>query len=92
VKYVVDFLKHRKEKGDTLILWTSREGEDLNWATNLCKEWGILIDYVNENPKEVIAGGKNPRKIEADLYIDDKCLNHNSEWLKLKILLMDDYI
>ena len=92
VKYVVDFLKHRKMKNDILILWTCREGEDLEWAVQICKDWGILLDYVNENTKEVVDSGRNPRKIEADLYIDEKCLNHVSEWHKLKDLLWDDYV
>lgn len=92
VKYVVDFLKRRKDMGDTLILWTSREGQELEWAVNLCKEWGIQIDYANENTKEVIKSGRDPRKIEADLYVDAKSVNSEHEWQRLKFLLMDEYI
>ena len=92
IKYVVDFLKHRKMRNDTLILWTCREGKDLEWAEKICRDWGILIDYVNENTTEVKESGRDPRKIEADLYIDEKSLNHIYEWQRLKVLLWDDYV
>jgi len=91
VKNVIDFLKFRKEMDDTLILWTCREGEALDWAVKKLIEWEIPFDYVNENAKEIIDGGKNPKKIEADLYIDSKSINHIHEWPRLEFL-KDKYL
>ena len=65
-----------------LILWTCREGEYLQQALDFCELYGIKFDYVNENCKERIEYyGNNSRKIEADLYIDDKSVQSNVEKL-----------
>lgn len=66
-------LKKNKAKGDTLILWTCREGEILEQAISWCASFGLEFDYVNENTPELIKRyGNDTRKIGADLYIDDK--------------------
>jgi len=63
----------RQRKGDTLILWTCREGESLKRALEWCVAQGLYFDFANENTPERIAEfGNDCRKIGADLYIDDK--------------------
>ena len=52
-------------------------------AVNWCASKGLYFDEVNENPPEEIDKWQsNPRKVGADVYIDDKALNPNSipEW------------
>ena len=56
-----------KKMNCILILWTSREKEDLKEALNLIKKWKLPFDYINEYP---LRG--NSRKINVDMYIDDK--------------------
>ena len=69
----ISLLRKLKDKGATIILWTCREGENLEEAVKWCKENDVPIDLVNENDKERIKiWGNNCRKIGADLYIDDK--------------------
>lgn len=59
----------RQKYGAYLILWTDREGEDLEAALDACREWGITFDAVNKNePTGVAVMGRNPRKIVADEY------------------------
>ena len=62
--------------GACLVLWTCRTGIELDEAVNACAEWGLEIDYVNENPPSRIAmyHGEDPRKISADEYWDDKAV------------------
>ena len=70
------FLKKRKCLGDQLILWTCREGEELEQAIIWCKEKGLYFDAVNDNLIEVKKKyGKNSRKISCDFYIDDRAVN-----------------
>ncbi|OYO76087.1 hypothetical protein C8E03_108132 [Lachnotalea glycerini] len=72
-KDLIRHLKFRKLQGDKLILWTCRCEERLTEAVEWCKEQGLEFDAVNENLPELIAlFGGNPRKICADIYIDDK--------------------
>lgn len=47
------------------VLWTCRN--DIEEAVDLCEQNGIFFDYINEYP---VRG--NPKKVQADLYIDDK--------------------
>ncbi len=67
---VIDYIK--AHKGDTIILYTCRHGQDLTDAVEWCKQQGIVFDYINENTKELIEKYGDSRKIAADVYIDDK--------------------
>ena len=70
---LIDALRARQRRGDTVILWTCREGELLRAAVDWCKSQDLIFDAVNDNlPERVQQYGKNPRKIGADLYIDDR--------------------
>jgi hypothetical protein len=63
----------RRVERYTLILWTCRDGQDLENATEFLKKHGIYFHHVNENdPKRIELYGGDSRKISADLYIDDK--------------------
>lgn len=67
-----EYLIRRQSEGDSVILWTCREDEDLEKAVQFCKDHGLNPDYVNENhPRIVEAFGKDTRKIFANMYIDD---------------------
>ena len=73
--YMIASVKQLREDGDKIILWTCREGNDLEKAITWCAERGLFFDAVNDNleeNKEFFCG--NSRKIVADYYIDDKAL------------------
>ena len=79
---LINFLKRRKESGDKLILWTCREGDDLEMAVKWCQEQGICFDAINDNLPAVIEKyGCNSRKISCDFYIDDKAVAGNIDKL-----------
>lgn len=61
-----------------LILWTCRNGKDLDFAVDWCKERGLIFDAVNENLPRIIKkyGGDN-RKVSADIYIDDSAASYD---------------
>ena len=72
----INIIRDAKSRGATIVLWTCREGKDLEDALNWCKENNIPIDYANENiPERIKSWGNNCRKISADIYIDDKAIN-----------------
>ena len=80
---VIDYVKRLAADGSKIILYTSRENGTrklLDEAVAFCKEQGILLYAVNENPGNPHAEkiGLKPsdgRKVYADLYIDDKAIN-----------------
>lgn len=73
---ILDFAKNLKANGQTIILWTCREGQALADAVNWCKQQGLEFDKVNDNDDErVKIWGNFNRKIYADFYIDDHALD-----------------
>lgn len=73
---VIDFVKYRKKQfNDTIILWTCREGKYLDEAIDWCVQKQIPLDYINDNCDQVKEGYGQSRKILADIYIDDKCVD-----------------
>ena len=76
-------MKRLAADGSKIILYTSRENGTrklLDEAVAFCKEQGIPLYAVNENPGNPHAAkiGLKPsdgRKVYADLYIDDKAIN-----------------
>ncbi len=62
--------------GDCVILWTCRDGQRLREALQKLKKCGFCPNAVNENTPQTISKLKyNPRKVLADVYIDDKAVN-----------------
>jgi hypothetical protein len=56
-----------------MIMWTCRVDDRLKEAVSWCATQGLWFDYVNENPPEqTVYFGTDPRKIYADVYIDDR--------------------
>lgn len=65
-------LKELEKRGARLILWTFRTGKELDDAVEFCRKNGIEFYAVNKNYPEEIFDGSVSRKIDADIYIDDK--------------------
>lgn len=65
-----DVISKLKRDGNIIILWTCREGKNLEKALDFCKEIGIEFDAINENYKYLPFNTSN--KIYADYYIDDR--------------------
>lgn len=73
---IITLLRIAKEQGVQLILWTCRDGQELEDAIDWCADRGLIFDAINDNLPEVIDRFRcNPRKITADLYIDDRGVN-----------------
>lgn len=66
-------LRCKQHRGDVIVLWTCRSGQRLAEAVRFCLQNGLRPNYINSNPPQVIKMlGHDPRKVYADLYIDDK--------------------
>nr|WP_163714682.1 hypothetical protein [Mangrovibacterium lignilyticum] len=62
-----------QREGHLLILWTVRNGKELDDALGFCRNRGLEFYAVNRSfPDEVYDGHELSRKIVADLYIDDR--------------------
>lgn len=83
--FAIDTLLQLQKEGHRLILWTVRDGDLLREAVAYCGEQGLRFFAVNENyPGETAErDGKMPRKLVADLFIDDRNLGGLPPWEKI---------
>tara|TARA_R110002050_G_scaffold270458_3_gene413532 strand:- start:1544 stop:1957 length:414 start_codon:yes stop_codon:yes gene_type:complete len=74
-------LKMLQKDGHRLILWTYRFGRKLDEAVNFCRENGIEFYAVNKSfPEEILNEREASRKINADIFIDDRNLQGFPGW------------
>lgn len=74
------------KSGKQILIWTCREGEELEQAKRFLAECGINYHYINENHPDLMkAYGNNSRKLGADVYIDDK--GHTTEYVNWREIL-----
>lgn len=77
----VETIRGMRKNGHYVIIWTCRCDKDLTDAINFMLETGIEFDRINDNhPDNVRKYGFNSRKINADIYIDDKNIGGFSSW------------
>ncbi len=70
---IIRELIREQAEGAKLILWTCREGHQLQAAVMWCLNRGLKFDAINDNlPEHTETFGNNSRKVYADEYWDDK--------------------
>ena len=78
--FAFDTLKALQKKGHKLILWTYRNGALLDEAVEYCRENGIEFYAVNKSyPEEKYDEGIS-RKVNADIFIDDRNIGGFLGW------------
>lgn len=81
IPFAIDTLKRLQNEGHhQIILWTVREGELLDDAVNYCRERGLEFYAINSNYPEGELIENQPRKLHADLFIDDRNLGGVPDW------------
>lgn len=81
--FAFETIKKLQSDGHRLILWTYRSGRKLKEAVEFCKENGIDFYAVNKNYPEEEFDGKISRKINADLFIDDRNVGGFIGWTEI---------
>jgi hydroxymethylpyrimidine pyrophosphatase-like HAD family hydrolase len=81
-------LKELEKMGARLILWTFRTGKELDEAVEYCRKNGIEFYAVNKNYPEEIFDDTVSRKIDADIYIDDKNVGGFPGWSEVWQILV----
>lgn len=72
---IINLAKKARKNGDRLILWTLREKELLANAITACALVGLYFDAINANLTDEVEKWKHdPRKVAADEYLDDRCV------------------
>jgi len=76
-------LKALQQKGHKLILWTIRTGDLLQEAVDYCKQNGVEFYAVNKNYPEELLDERTSRKLNADIFIDDRNLGGFIGWSEI---------
>ncbi|MBJ7879108.1 BT0820 family HAD-type phosphatase [Gelidibacter salicanalis] len=88
--FAFETLKRLQEDGHRLILWTYRSGKSLDEAVAFCKDNGITFYAVNSSfPEEQFDTSKS-RKINADLFIDDRNIGGALGWGEIYQMITDE--
>jgi hypothetical protein len=88
--FAFDTLKKLQNEGHLLILWTYRSGSKLDEAVVFCKKNGITFYAVNKSYPEEEMSNTISRKINADLFIDDRNIGGMLGWGEIYHLLIGD--
>ena len=80
ILFAFDTMKKLQENGHRLILWTYRKGRALDEAVQFCKDNGIVFYAVNMSFPEEEFDPAYSRKINADLFIDDRNIGGLMSW------------
>jgi hydroxymethylpyrimidine pyrophosphatase-like HAD family hydrolase len=90
VIFAFETLKKLQEDGHRLILWTYRKGKGLDEAVQFCKDNGIIFYAVNKSFPEEEFDPKYSRKINADLFIDDRNIGGLMSWGEIYLHLIGE--
>ena len=87
----IESIRELHQAGHYLILWTCRQGEQLNEALQWCKQNGLSFHAVNDhNPDNLkFFGGVGGNKVYADIYIDDKNIGGFVGWKRAMELIKE---
>ncbi len=88
--FAFETLKELNKDGHRLILWTYRNGNRLQEAVDFCAKKGIEFYAVNKNYPEEKFEGKVSRKINADLFIDDRNIGGLVGWGEIYKIIKDN--
>ena len=81
IPFALEVLKKLiQEEHCNLILWTFREGRLLQEAIDYCEKNGVYFYACNKNYPEEEEKDGNPRKIGADIFIDDRNIGGLPDW------------
>jgi hydroxymethylpyrimidine pyrophosphatase-like HAD family hydrolase len=81
--FAIATLKALHKKGHKLILWTYRVGEPLREAVEYCKQNGLEFYAVNKNFPDEVMDETVSRKINADIFIDDRNVGGFLGWSEI---------
>lgn len=82
IPFAITTLKKLQKEHHLLILWSVREGELLDEAVEYCRERGLEFYAVNSDhpEEEIVSAPMRNRKVNADLYIDDRNVGGLPDW------------
>lgn len=90
--FAFETLKQLQKLGHLLILWSFRHGKELDEAVEFCRKRGLEFYAVNKSyPEEEFEPDAVSRKIDAEVFIDDRNVGGFPGWSEIWQMLNPDY-
>lgn len=80
IPYAIETLLQLQREGYRLVLWTVRSGKLLDEAVDFCLQRGLEFYAVNANYPNESMDENDSRKINANIYIDDRNVGGLPDW------------
>ncbi len=81
ILFAFDTLRALQKQNHQLILWTYRSGKELEDAVEYCRRNGVEFYAINSSyPEEEFDEEYDSRKIDADIFIDDRNIGGLPPW------------
>lgn len=80
ILFAFETLRELQKQNHQLILWTIRTGKELDDALEYCHQRGIVFYAVNKSYPEEKFDATSSRKINADIFIDDRNIGGLPGW------------
>lgn len=91
--FALQTLRELNKRGYNLILWTFRSGHELEEAVEYCRRNGVEFYAVNKSyPEEIYNEEYMSRKVDADIFIDDRNIGGFPGWSAVWEMLNPDRI
>jgi len=90
IPFATETLKMLQKKGHRLILWTYRAGRELDDAIEFCRSRGLEFYAINKSYPEEVFDTSISRKINANLYIDDRNFGGLPDWGEMYAQIVGD--
>lgn len=90
IPFAFSTLKMLQQQGHLLVLWTFRSGDLLQEAIDFCQKNGVMFYAVNASYPEEVYDPATSRKIDADIFIDDRNLGGFPGWGEVFQMLHPD--
>jgi len=78
--FAFETIKKLQENRHRVILWTYRRGKELDQAVAFCEKHGITFYAINMSFPEEDYDTSYSRKINADIFIDDRNIGGMKSW------------
>lgn len=79
IPFAIETLLQLQKDGHTLLLWSVRQGDLLQEAVDYCQSKGLIFYAANKNYPEEDPNTAS-RKLNADLFIDDRNVGGLPDW------------
>ncbi len=90
ILFAFETLRELQKQNHQIILWTFRSGKELDEALEFCKARGIEFYAVNKSYPEEVFDPTISRKINADIFIDDRNIGGLPGWGEIWHLINPD--